>query len=143
MKTNQPNQPKALTPRNLSPYRAYLKGRILVALNLQGNEECDVKGVHLAVQADCLANVLSEEAAIALAIGVTQSAKDPVLSKAIIETMVAACLESPPKTPTSSGAPAKIVKRGRPRLKLDGVSTGRLPSRKSVQGNTPTSLAQS
>lgn len=99
--------PQSLTPRDLSPYRAYLKGRVLIALNLQGNEECDVKGVHLAVQADCLVNVLSEEAAIALTIGVTQSAKDPVLSKAIIETMVAACLERPSEAPAGSGAPAE------------------------------------
>ncbi len=120
--------PVTLTPKDLSPYRAYLKGRILTALSLQGNEQCDMKGVHLAVQADCLAAHLSEEASIALTIGVTQSSSEPVLSKAIIETMVAACMEKASKEPKTPGTKPLTPASKTATARVGGLPAGSQPA---------------
>ena len=112
MKTSPKNPKNPYTPVDLSTYRAYLKGRVIVALGLEGNEQFQDGGVSILTQADSLVHSLSEEASVAFTIGVTQDALGDVLPKGIVEDMVAACLN--PKE-------SKAVK-----FKTEGVETGRL-----------------
>lgn len=142
--------PVSITPKDLSPYRAYLKGRLLVALDIDGDEHYEIAPTPgdkqpfvLSTQADCLVNVLSEEAAIALTIGACQPTDTPVLSKAMVETMVASCLEKPgtPKPKHESlvlSSLPKQAKRGRPRgTKPEEISTRGAESERVSSRKTP------